>query len=62
MTVTVAGRVPVMQIEQASSGSYGGRGAEPGIAQTRKPARIQPKSRPLALNTGPLAWIEVGGL
>ena len=33
VTVTVAGRVPAMQIEQASSGSYGGRGAEPGIAR-----------------------------
>jgi len=62
LTAMMAGRVPAMQIEQASSGSYGGRGAEPGISQTRNLARIQPKSGPLALITGPLAWIEVGGL
>jgi len=62
LTATMAGRVPPMQIVQAGSGRYGGRGAEPGIAQTRNKAQIQAKAGPLALNMGPLAWIEVGGL
>jgi len=61
LTATVVGRVSAMQIEQASSGSYGGKGAEPGFAQTRNAAQIQPKSGPLAHIMGPLAWIEVGG-
>jgi len=40
LTAAMAGRVPGMQIEQASSRSHGGKGAEPGISQTRNPSQI----------------------